>query len=110
VKKEKIKSIECEVCKESNKAVLHKHHIIPRVDVKSTDDWNNLVVLCSNCHNLTHAGFLKIIGIYPSTKLPYRRTLVYEKNGTRNIPGIDNPYIESKPNIMKFFGNNTKEE
>jgi hypothetical protein len=84
--------IHCEICGELNKAVLHYHHIIERTDLNCTDDWINVCVICSNCHNRVHAKQIKIIGIFPSTKLPYKRTLVYEIDGISNVPGITRTY------------------
>jgi 5-methylcytosine-specific restriction endonuclease McrA len=81
----KPKKVSCEICECQVKATLHWHHIIPRTDPKCTDDWKNVVVVCSNCHNKIHADIIKIFGIYDSTKLPYKRTVVFEENGKKNI-------------------------
>lgn len=98
-----VKKIDCEICGENNKAVLHRHHIIERTDPLCTDDWCNICVICSNCHNRVHAGQVRIIGIFPSTKMPYKRTLVFEENGKSNAPGL--PICPFKPKIesMKVF-------
>lgn len=91
----------CEICGENEKSALHKHHIIPRTDPLSTNDDNNLAIICASCHNKVHANIIKIIGIYPSTKLPYKRILVYEINGKKNIDLDD--YLPKKPDQMKII-------
>ena len=88
----RIPKIECEICGEKNKSCLEKHHIVEKTDVNCNDHPMNLAIICSNCHSKVHGGHIKLIGIYPSTKLPYQRTLVYEINGVSNVPGITEPY------------------
>lgn len=100
----KLEKIICEICSESDKSTLHKHHIIPRTDPNCTDHPFNLAVICSNCHNKVHAEVIKIIGIYPSTKLPYHRTLIYETIGNGNNSGITEPYYIPKPKSIKWYG------
>jgi hypothetical protein len=51
---------------------------------------------------MTHGGLLRIISVYPSTKLPNKRTLVYELNGVKNIEGLDEPYITVLPKSYKL--------
>ena len=97
----------CEICAENNLSVLHYHHIIPRTEHECTDDWTNVCVICSNCHNKVHGGQIKILGIFASTKLPYKRTLVYESNGVQNVPGIESTYYIKPTKSMKLF---TKED
>jgi hypothetical protein len=46
---------------------------------------------------------IKIIGVYPSTKMPYKRVLVFEQNGVSNVPDITKPYCEPKENSMKTY-------
>lgn len=67
--------------------------------------WGNLAVICANCHNLHHSGEIEIIGVYPATKPPYGRILVYKKNGMSNVEGIDEPYYVPQPKSMKLHGN-----
>ncbi len=43
----------CYVCDYTIKAALRVHHIIPR-EFGGKDDIDNFVLLCSNCHTLTH--------------------------------------------------------
>lgn len=87
----KLEKFECEVCGERNVKILDKHHIIPRTDPRCTNHNQNIAVLCKNCHGKTHTGSLDIIGIFPSTKPPNGRTLVYKLNGVKNID-IDPSY------------------
>jgi hypothetical protein len=98
----KLKKVSCEICGESSKATLHTHHIVERTNPESTEDWSNLCVICANCHNKVHANTIKIIGVYPSTKPPYGRFLVFEENGISNLPGVKDPYIVSKPKSMRL--------
>lgn len=96
-KKRRIKKLlrhHCEICNESNVAVLHKHHIIPRTDPNTSHSDSNLAQVCSNCHNKIHNKQIIVIDIFPSTKLPYGRTLVYIENGVCNVPGITDKYLE----------------
>ena len=87
----------CEICGETNRAVLHKHHIIPRTHPDTYHQDSNLAIICANCHNKVHDGQIKVIDVFPSTKLPYARTLVYEINGVSNVPEITEPYGGRKP-------------
>lgn len=59
--------IRCEVCGLAKKAILHRHHIIPRCDPRCTNADDNLAVLCPNCHSLVHTGEIIIVGVYSST-------------------------------------------
>jgi hypothetical protein len=72
---------------------LHKHHWVERTEKNTTNHPMNLVILCPTHHNFCHLGKLKIIGLFPSTKLPNKRTLVYELDGVRNVD-IEEPYIK----------------
>ena len=94
--------IACEICGESDPATLHRHHIVERTELHSDNDPYNLAVLCANCHNKTHDGSIKIIGVFPSTKPPAGRTLVYSINGVPNIPGLDKAYYTPKPKASKI--------
>jgi hypothetical protein len=58
---------ECEICKNKDKKILHRHHIIPRCDKRSTNKDDNLAILCPNCHSLVHSGDFIIIGVYYTT-------------------------------------------
>jgi hypothetical protein len=110
-KKEKLIPSVCEICDEPNPAVLHKHHIVERTDPDTSNHENNLAIICSNCHNKIHAKppQIKIIGVFPSTKLPYKRTLVYEINGVSNAPGLVDPPFKSKAASMRIYYESTKE-
>ena len=95
--------IQCEICGNKDLAVLHKHHIVPRTDPECTESWSNVCIICSNCHNLVHSGEIEVVGIYPSTQLPYKRTLIYKRGGKCNVEGIEGPYFEPKPGKMKIY-------
>lgn len=84
---------EIEECEIQDKEALHFHHIIERTNIKTNNKPYNIAILCSVHHNLVHSGKLKIIGTYPSTKLPNKRILIYELNGIKNID-IDKSYLE----------------
>jgi hypothetical protein len=57
----------CEVCKFDKSNILHRHHIIPRCDERSTNSDHNLAIVCPTCHSLIHSGEIIIIGIYKTT-------------------------------------------
>lgn len=105
MKKVKLIKNKCEIegCNITDPNLLHLHHIIERTEVNTTNHNFNLAILCANCHALTHGGKLKIIGVYPSTKLPNSRTLIYELNGQKNIEGIDIPYVKFENKSYKIF-------
>jgi hypothetical protein len=106
MKKSKLIKEKCEIesCNVADKNLLHFHHIIERTEENTTNHNFNLAILCANCHALTHTGRLKIIGIYPSTQLPNKRTLIYELDEKRNIEGIDVPYTQFKNKSFKISG------
>ena len=91
-----------ESCSITDSDLLHLHHIIERTELNTNNDNFNLAILCANCHGLTHSGRLKIIGVFPSTKSPNNRTLIYELDGKRNIEGVDTPYIQFKNKSFKI--------
>jgi 5-methylcytosine-specific restriction endonuclease McrA len=101
-RRKKLVPIICEICGENNKAVLHKHHIIERIDRNTTNHELNLAIVCSNCHNKIHAKQIELIGLYPSTQLPYGRTLVYKKDGISNVPDINEPYYKPSIPLMRI--------
>jgi len=74
---------------------LELHHIIERTEINTSNHTYNIAILCANHHSFIHAGLLKIIGVYPSTRLPNGRTLIYELCGKKNID-IDVPMIDFK--------------
>jgi hypothetical protein len=90
----------CDVCDPN---LLHFHHIIERTEENTTNHEFNLAILCANHHAYLHSGRLKIIGVFSSTKLPNKRTLVYELDGKRNIEDIDAPIVIFKPKSYKLF-------
>lgn len=93
----------CEIneCKEILN--LHKHHIIERTELNTTNHIYNIAILCPVCHAKVHSGHIKIIGVYPSTQPPNGRTLIYELDGKKNID-IDVPYINFKNKSFKIHG------
>lgn len=99
-RKKKPDKIECEICGEKDTCVLHHHHIVERTEINTDNSYWNLAVLCSNCHNKVHHGDIKIIGIYPSTKPPLGRSIIYEQDG-KNSTGITEPYYIPQPKAMK---------
>lgn len=84
--------INCEICSLDKKAILHRHHIIPRTDPRSTNSDANLAVLCPNCHSCVHTGELIIIGLYQTTD---GLQLMWFKNG-------ENPPIPKEFWIVKY--------
>jgi hypothetical protein len=98
-----LEKISCEICGENNKAVLHKHHIVERTNPDTTNHDYNLAVICSNCHNLIHDKQINIIGLFPSTKPPYGRILVYERDGISNVPGLTETYYKAKAPSMRIY-------
>lgn len=95
--------IQCEICGEKNKNILHRHHIIPKTDIRCTNDDMNLAILCPSCHSKTHDGTIKIIGVFPSTK-PSGKMLVYVgEDNVCNVPALQNaePYYNPQPRSMK---------
>lgn len=116
-KKKKLEKIQCEICGEKDKNTLHFHHINERTELNTTNHEYNLLVVCSNCHNkICHkseaqsSGSIVIIGIFPSTQMPYGRTVIYEKNGVSNCPGITEPYYKPKIANMRIFDGNKRKD
>ncbi len=96
---------EIESCTVTNKFFLHKHHIVERKEIGTSNDSFNCAILCAEHHALTHSGALKIIGVFPSTA-PHGRKLVYILDGKPNIPGITESYFQPQTPQMKI---NTKD-
>ena len=93
---------EIESCFETDN--LHLHHIIERTEINTNNNTFNLSILCPNHHSYVHSGRLKIIGVYPSTKLPNKRILIYELDGIKNMEGIDKPYVKFENKSFKVAG------
>ena len=93
----------CEIdgCDITDSNLLELHNIIPRTDCGTSNNLYNLAILCCNHHAMI-GDRLKIIGIYPSTKLPNKRTMIYELDGKRNID-IEVPIIQVKIKSFKIF-------
>ncbi len=100
-RKGKPKKIHCEICKESDVAILQHHHIVERTEINTDNSYWNLAVLCPSCHSRYHLGSLNIIGIYPSTDPVMGRTVIYEEEGTNKF-GITEPYYTPKPKAIKY--------
>jgi hypothetical protein len=94
---------EIESCTVTDPNLLELHHIIPRTDPNTTNNINNLAILCCLHHAMIDCNRLKIIGIYPSTQPPNGRTLIYELDGKRNIEGIDDSILIVSQNHLRFF-------
>lgn len=96
----------CEIdsCTITDPNLLHFHHIIERTELNTSNHPDNLAILCPTHHACVHSGRLKIIGVFPSTKLPNKRSLIYELDGVRNIEGIDGPLVQIKPKSYKISG------
>lgn len=99
--------IMCEVCGEDNKNVLHRHHIVERTELDTSNDDFNIAIVCANCHAKIHTGELEIIGVFPGTRPPTGRILVYKLGGICNVPEMENvmPY-RPKPQSMKYYAPN----
>ena len=98
---------ECEIESCNEIINLHAHHIIERTEENTNNNIFNIAVLCPSCHSKVHSGHIKIMGIFPSTKLPNKRTLVYEIDGKKNL-NIDAPYVEFKNKSFKLYGENNE--
>ena len=92
---------EIEGCNITEECALHLHHIIERTKVNTTNHVFNIAILCAVHHEMVHSNRLKIIGVYPSTKLPNNRTLIYELDVKRNLD-IEIPYINFKNKSFKI--------
>lgn len=103
MRKRKLIKNKCEIEGCDVTECLHLHHIIERTDINTTNNSMNLCILCPNHHSFVHSGRLKIIGVFPSTKPPNNRILVYELDGKRNIEGIDEALVIFKPKSFKLF-------
>lgn len=92
---------EIEGCNITDPNALQLHHICERTEENTTNHPINLAIICSVHHDLTHSGRLKIIGVFPSTKPPNGRTLVYVLDGKKNVD-INESYFEFKNKSFKI--------
>lgn len=99
----KLPKIICEICGETDKNALHYHHIIPRTDPDCTNKPENIAVICSSCHSKHHLGSIEILGVLPSTKLPYSRVLIFKRDGKCNVPGVEEHITHSKPKSIRII-------
>lgn len=104
--------IRCEIesCDVTDPSLLERHHIVERTELHMDNDDMNLAVLCCNHHKLIDSGRLKIIGVFPGTRPPTGRILVYVLDGVCNFPGLENekPYYTPQPKSMKLFNKTEK--
>lgn len=97
--------IKCEIegCNVTDPRLLERHHIVERTEINSNNDDYNLAVLCGVHHAMIDTERLKIIGVYPGTRPPTGRILVYILDGVCNVPELKDaePYYKPKPISMK---------
>lgn len=107
-KKVKLIKNKCEIegCQETDN--LHLHHIIERTEENTNNHPYNLCIICPNHHAACHSKRLEVIGVFPSTKPPNFRTLVYKLDGVCNIEGITNPYVKFINKSYKIFNEEEK--
>lgn len=103
--------IHCEVCGEKNQKILHRHHIVERTEIDTSNDDFNCAIVCANCHTKIHTGTLEIIGVFPGTRPPTGRILVYKLDGICNVPSLKDaePYYSPKAKSMTYFPPKEKE-
>ena len=94
--------IECEVCGENDNHTLQRHHIVERTEINTSNHDFNLAVLCGNCHSKVHAGSLEIIGVWPGTRPPTGRILVFKLDGVCNFPSLENENPPYKPKLASM--------
>lgn len=87
----------CEICGLENIAILHRHHVIPRQDPRSTNGDNNIAILCPNCHYKVHTGELIIIGVYRTTA---GLNTIWFKNGEKPPFPKEDWLIKENPLII----------
>ena len=63
-----LKMIGCEFCGENDKDLLIIHHIIPR-GLLGSDELENKIILCANCHRKLHSELKKLIYNYTVEKV-----------------------------------------
>ena len=87
----------CQICKAKNTR-LEVHHIIYRSN-GGTDDENNLITLCKDCHKKIHSGEIKV-NLKP-------KALKLKEATHMNI--IRNQLLKRYPDAIETFGFVTKE-
>ena len=58
-KNKRFKKDKCELCDIDIPEVLDSHHIIQR-SMGGSDDPENRITVCANCHRMIHAGILEL--------------------------------------------------
>jgi hypothetical protein len=91
----------CEICGFAKKNILHRHHIIPKQDSRSTNSDNNLAVVCPTCHSLIHSGYFIVIGMYQSTN---GKQLVWFKNGEKPPMAKEFWLVKENPLVRTLKG------
>lgn len=107
---------ECEKCKK-NKSIsnLHVHHIIALAD-GGTNDYNNLIALCTRCHDEWHSiEGLNFIEFDKWLRTPPYFVLVNVFHEITELPGNLSParikrMCEVQFNLYKKFGDKTENE
>lgn len=56
----------CFFCEESKYELLDAHRILEGKD-GGKYNWENMLILCANCHRKCHSGVIKILGSHNST-------------------------------------------
>lgn len=102
-RKHKLIKNKCEIesCNVTDPNLLEFHHIISRTDPLTSNENHNLAILCCNCHKMIDTGELITYCIFPSTKLPNKRTLVYSLNGIKNVD-LPEVYLQPKNKSIKI--------
>ena len=98
--------IQCEICGEKNKKILHRHHIVERTELHTDNSDFNISILCPSCHSKVHLEeTIRIIGVFPSTANIYGKMLVFiNDQGICNVPALKDakPYYTPKPKSMEL--------
>ena len=85
--------------------MIHKHHIIPKSDPRSSNNDNNLAIVCPTCHARIHTGEIIVLGVYQTTggTIP-----IWFKNG--DDPPIPKEFWTVKENHLVVTLKKHKEE
>ena len=87
----------CEICSCDVSEIMHKHHIVPRTDPRSTNLASNLAYICPSCHAHVHRGNVIIEGVFQTSIGPklfwykfgethtVRKGVFLNKDGTATI-------------------------
>ncbi len=90
----KLKKEYCEVCDTKDVSTLHLHHLVERTEIGTSNHPLNLAILCANCHARVHANEIELVGLYPSTKPPNGRSLIFKEGDKQNFDiGVTRVYV-----------------